>query len=86
VRGPSAAASTTATGTCRRRSLRIKGTLRIRNRSQPIELIALPANPSPDRVTLNAETTIDRSKWGMNWKKGASLVNRVAVVAEFVRA
>jgi polyisoprenoid-binding protein YceI len=67
-------------------TLKIKGSLRIRDQSQPIELIAVPANPSLDRVTLNAETTIDRSKWGMTWKKGASFVNRVAVVAEFVRA
>jgi polyisoprenoid-binding protein YceI len=60
--------------------------LRIRGQSQPIELIAVSTSPSPDRVTLNAEATIDRSKWGMTWKKGASMVNRIAVVAQFVRA
>jgi polyisoprenoid-binding protein YceI len=67
-------------------TLKIDGTLRIRGQSQPIELIAVSTSPSPDRVTLNAEATIDRSKWGMTWKKGASMVNRVAVVAHFVRA
>jgi polyisoprenoid-binding protein YceI len=67
-------------------TVKIDGTLRIRGQSQPIELIAVSTSPSPDRVTLNAEATIDRSKWGMTWKKGASMVNRVAVVAQFVRA
>jgi polyisoprenoid-binding protein YceI len=67
-------------------TLKINGALRIRDRSQPIELIAIPTNPSPDRVTLNAEATVDRSKWGMTWRKGASMVNRIAVTAQFVRA
>lgn len=67
-------------------TLKIVGALRIRDTSQPVELIAVPVNPSPDRVTLNAEATIDRSKWGMTWRKGASMVNRIAVTAQFVRA
>jgi polyisoprenoid-binding protein YceI len=67
-------------------TLKINGALRIRDQSQPIELIAVPTNPSPDRVTLNAEATLDRSNWGMSWRKGASMVNRVAVKARFVRA
>jgi len=67
-------------------TLKIKGTLLIKDQVRPIELVATYANPSPDRVTLNAETTIDRSKWGMSWKKGASFLNRVVVVAQFVRS
>jgi YceI-like domain len=67
-------------------TLKINGALRIRDQSQPVELIAVPTNPSPDRVTLNAEGTLDRSNWGMSWRKGASMVNRVAVKAQFVRA
>jgi polyisoprenoid-binding protein YceI len=66
-------------------TLKIKGTLHIRDHAEPIELVAVPTNPSPDRLTLTAESTIDRSRWGMTWKKGASFVNRVAVVAQFVR-
>jgi polyisoprenoid-binding protein YceI len=38
-------------------------------------------------VIVNAETTIDRSQWGVNWKKmGAGLINQVVVVAQFVRS
>jgi polyisoprenoid-binding protein YceI len=66
--------------------LNITGTLRIRDHAEPIELVAVPTSPSPDRVVLTAETTIDRSRWSMTWKKGASFVNRIAVVAEFTRA
>jgi polyisoprenoid-binding protein YceI len=67
-------------------TLDITGTLRIRDHAEPIELVAVAANPSPDRVTLTAEATIDRSRWGMTWRKGASMVNRIVVVAEFTRA
>jgi polyisoprenoid-binding protein YceI len=67
-------------------TLKLKGALLIKGQSQPIELVARYTNPSPERVTLNAETTIDRSKWGMTWKKGASFLNRVVVVAQFVRS
>lgn len=44
-------------------TLKINGALRIRDQSQPIELVAVPTNPSPDRVTLNAQATLDRSDW-----------------------
>ncbi|MCW2900337.1 MAG: YceI family protein [Streptosporangiaceae bacterium] len=67
-------------------TLNIKGTLLIKGQVRPIELVASYTNPSPDRVALSAETTIDRSKWGMSWKKGASFMNRVVVVAKFVRS
>jgi polyisoprenoid-binding protein YceI len=68
-------------------TLNIKGALHIKDQSQTIEFVATPAYTSPDRVTLNAEATIDRSRWGMSWKMaGAWLVNRVVVGAQFVRS
>jgi polyisoprenoid-binding protein YceI len=66
--------------------LSINGTLRVKDQSHPIELVAT-TSPSSDRVIVNAETTIDRSQWGVNWKKmGAGLINQVVVVAQFVRS
>jgi polyisoprenoid-binding protein YceI len=68
-------------------TLRVKGSLRIKDQSQTLELFALPIQDSPERVTLNAEATIDRSKWGMSWKMGGAwLVNRVVVSAQFIRS
>ena len=68
-------------------TLKIKGALRIKDQAQTIELVATPSYASPDRVTLNGEATIDRSRWGMTWKMGGAwLVNRVVVGAQFVRS
>ena len=68
-------------------TLTMTGALRIRDRSHPIEVVATSTSSSPDRVTVNAEATIDRSDWGMTWARmGAALVNRVVVVAQFVRS
>jgi polyisoprenoid-binding protein YceI len=67
--------------------LKIQGALRIKDQSHPIELVARLTQPSPDRVILSAGTTIDRCRWGMSWAKiGAGLVNRLVVVAQFVRS
>jgi polyisoprenoid-binding protein YceI len=68
-------------------TVRVKGALTIKDQSHPVELVATSTKPSPDRVTVRAEATIDRSQWGMTWAKmGARLVNRVVVVAHFVRS
>ena len=68
-------------------TVRVKGALQIKDQSHPIELVATSTKPSPDRVIVRAEATIDRSQWGMTWAKmGARLVNRVVVVAQFVRS
>jgi polyisoprenoid-binding protein YceI len=68
-------------------TLRIEGQLRIKDRSQPIEVVATSMDPSPDRLVVNGEATIDRSAWGMTWARmGAHLVNRVVVSAQFVRS
>jgi polyisoprenoid-binding protein YceI len=68
-------------------TLTMTGALRIRDRSHPIHVVATSTSPSPDRVTVRAESIIDRSTWGMTWTRmGARLVNRVVVVAQFVRS
>ena len=68
-------------------TLKIKGALHIKDQSRTIELVATPTNPSSDRVTLHAEASIDRSRWGMTWKMGGAwLVNRVVVGAQFIRS
>lgn len=68
-------------------TLKITGALVIKDQSRPVELVATSTKLSPDRVTLSAEATIDRSQWGMTWAKmGAGLVNRVVIDAQFVRA
>jgi polyisoprenoid-binding protein YceI len=68
-------------------TVKIQGALCIKDQSHPIELVARLTQPSPDRVILSAETTIDRRRWGMSWAKmGTGVVNRVVVVAHFVRS
>ena len=68
-------------------TLNMTGALRMRDRSHPVDVVATSTSPSPDRVTVSAEATIDRSNWGMTWARmGARLVNRVVVVAQFVRS
>lgn len=68
-------------------TLHMTGALRIRDRSHSIDVVATSTSPSPDRVTVSAEATINRSDWGMTWARmGAALVNRVVVVAQFVRS
>ena len=68
-------------------TLSIKGTLQIKDRSLPIDVVATSTLQSSQRVTVSAEATIDRSRWGMTWARmGAALINRVVVVAEFVRS
>jgi polyisoprenoid-binding protein YceI len=68
-------------------TLKVSGALRIRDRAHPIDAVATWTAASPDRVTVSAEATIDRSVWGMTWARmGAALVNRVVVVAQFVRS
>jgi polyisoprenoid-binding protein YceI len=68
-------------------TLKITGTLLIKDRSHTVEFVAASDHPSRDRVTLTAEATIDRRHWGMSWARlGARVVNRVVVRAAFVRS
>jgi polyisoprenoid-binding protein YceI len=62
----------------------IKGTLRIKDQSHPIELVATLTTPSAGRITLSGVAVIDRRQWGVvGAPMGAGLVNRVVVVAQF---
>jgi polyisoprenoid-binding protein YceI len=64
----------------------IKGSLRIKDESHPIEFVATLAVPSVARITLSGEVAIDRRQWGVSRAPmGAGLANRVVVVAQFVR-
>ena len=67
-------------------TVRIKGSLRIKDQSHPIELVATLTTPSAERVTLSGEVEIDRRQWGVSRAPmGAGVANRVVVVAQFVR-
>jgi polyisoprenoid-binding protein YceI len=64
----------------------IKGSLRIKDQSRPIELVATVTVPSPERIILSGDVAIDRRKWGVSRAPmGAGLANRVVVVVHFVR-
>jgi polyisoprenoid-binding protein YceI len=65
----------------------VAGTLSIRGVTQPVELQATLRTEGGGAVTLDAQTEIDRSKWGMSWAMmGAGLINHVAITATFVRS
>jgi polyisoprenoid-binding protein YceI len=75
-------ATPTADGT-----LRVTGSLTIRDQSRPVELLVTATRPAPDRATLTAEAQIDRRQWGMTWAKmGAGVINQVIVAAQFIRS
>jgi polyisoprenoid-binding protein YceI len=56
----------TATGPDR---TRLVGTLNVAGRARPLELDAEAKDRDGNGVTLVASTTIDRSEWGIDWKK-----------------
>ena len=67
-------------------TVEIKGSLRIKDQSHPVELVATLTTPSVERITLSGELAVDRRQWGVSRAPmGAGLVNRVTVVAQFVR-
>jgi polyisoprenoid-binding protein YceI len=64
----------------------LKGNLSIRGVSRPVEFQAALRTEGDGAVTLDAQTEIDRSEWGLRWAKmGAGLNNRVTIKATFVR-
>ena len=64
----------------------IKGSLRIKDKSCPLDVVATLTMQASGRITLGAEAAIDRREWGVSWAPmGAGLANRVVVVAQFVR-
>ena len=64
----------------------VKGNLSIRGVSRPVEFQAALRTESDGAITLDAQTQIDRSQWGMSWAKmGAGLHNQVTIKAVFIR-
>ncbi len=64
----------------------IQGNLSIRGVSRPVEFQAALRTEGDGAITLEAQTEIDRSEWGLRWAKmGAGLHNRVTIKATFVR-
>jgi polyisoprenoid-binding protein YceI len=64
----------------------VKGNLSIRGVSRPVEFQAALRTERDGAVTLDAQTEIDRSEWGVRWSKmGAGLNNRVTIKATFAR-
>ncbi|MGC9963699.1 MAG: YceI family protein, partial [Acidimicrobiales bacterium] len=64
----------------------LEGNLSLRGVSRPVEFQAALGTQSDGSVTLDAQTEIDRSEWGVRWAKmGAGLNNRVTIKATFVR-
>ena len=47
-------------------TVRIRGSLRIKDQSHPIELVATLTTPSVERITLSGEVDIDRRQWGVS--------------------
>ena len=67
-------------------TLRINGTLRVKDQSHPIEVVATLTAPSVERITVSGEVAIDRRRWGLTRATmGAGLENRVVLLAQFVR-
>lgn len=63
----------------------IKGSLRIRDQSHPVELVAALTTSSAERITLSGEVTIDRRQWGVSAATMGAGVANVVVTAGFVR-
>lgn len=63
----------------------IKGSLRVKDRSHPVELVATLAIPSPERISLSGAVSIDRRQWGISRAPlGAGFTTRVSITAQFV--
>ena len=67
--------------------LAAEGTLEAAGVSQPVSLTADIVDASPDAVTLRAELTVDRSRFGMTWRplRMADLAAKATVTARFTR-
>ncbi len=66
---------------------RLIGTLSIAGRARPLELNAMTTDRDDDSVTVVAATTIDRSQWGIGWKKMGmtKMATPIEISARFVR-
>lgn len=68
--------------------VQVHGTLTIRGHSELLPFTATVTEATADAVTIQAELTVDRSRFGMTWSplKMASMNNRVVITARFQRA
>jgi polyisoprenoid-binding protein YceI len=77
-----ASAAPTADGT-----IAIEGTLTIHGQTRPLQLLATTTPAGPDRVTVSAETDIDRTQWGLTWTKmGAGIHNHLIITSVFTKS
>jgi polyisoprenoid-binding protein YceI len=65
----------------------VTGSLTVHGKTRPLDLVATVVPSGTDRVTITAETDVDRSQWGLDWTKlGANLHNHLVVNAVFTKA
>ena len=74
----------TAAGTER---VEVTGLLTVRNHREPVTFVATVSEAGPTTVSLNAELTVDRSRFGMSWSpmRMAPMNTRIVVQARFRR-
>ncbi|MEZ0066749.1 polyisoprenoid-binding protein YceI [Streptacidiphilus sp. MAP12-20] len=60
-------------------SVAVTGSLTVRGVTEPLSLTAAVTGSSPDSVTLTAQTTIDRDRFGLGWNKLGMLKGLTAV-------
>jgi polyisoprenoid-binding protein YceI len=64
----------------------LNGTFTVRDQTRPLDVLATATENGPDRMTITAETDLDRSQWGLTWAKmGAGLHNHLVITAQFAR-
>jgi polyisoprenoid-binding protein YceI len=61
------------------------GTLMVHGQTRPLEVRSTAKSAGPDKVVLTAEADVDRSQWGLTWRKGASFHNHLVITAAFTR-
>lgn len=67
--------------------LQLAGTLTVAGNSHPLEFAAQLADASAGAVTITAETTLDRSAWGISFRRSGmtNMSTGVQVSARFTR-
>jgi polyisoprenoid-binding protein YceI len=68
--------------------LAAQGTLEAAGRQEPVSFTADITEARPDTVTLRAELTVDRSRFGMTWSpmRISSMQAAGSITARFTRA
>ncbi len=64
----------------------LSGTFTGHGQTHPLDLLATVSSYGEDKITIEAEGDLDRTKWGLNWTKlGAGTANHLVVTAVFKR-